>query len=263
MQVLGGYGARPQMRRVFFWVVSVVALAACESAQVNAGHAAAARGDWRAAVEHFAAAVKNDPSQPSVWTFLGHAKLSAGDLMGAEEAYRKALSLDAAFVPAQIGLVRGKVQRQDWADALSLLVPLLDAPQPSAEALTLQALAALGRGEPADAALAEAAIGRALTLRPDDAGLRYLRGCVLIATKRYDEAQSVFDQLEQRPADAMWGVWGQARLAAAQSRKADVLLHLRRAQALKGRTADPRRLLQDPAFTFMKEDPDFQAVLKR
>lgn len=248
---------------MFFLAGWVVVMAACESAQVNEGHAAAARGDWRAAAEHFSTAVKSDPAQPSVWTFLGHAKFSAGDLSGAEDAYRKALALDATFIAAQVGVVRVKVQRQEWHEALALLAPLLKVPQPSVEVLTLQALAALGRGEAADAALAETAIQQALSLRPDEASLQYLKGCALIAARRYDEAQAVFDVLEQRPTEAIWGVWGQARLAAAQSRKADVLLHLRRAQALKGRTADPRRLLQDPAFTFMKEDPDFQAVLKR
>jgi Flp pilus assembly protein TadD len=251
------------MRRRSLVLALVLVCAACDSARVNDGHSAAAAGKWREAAEHFVAAVKEEPNRAQLWVFLGHARLGAGDPNAAREAYQKARSLDPSLVPAQLGLARVAVSNQEWSVSLDLLAPLVKGPSPDPEALTLMAMTALGNGGPVNLSLALRMVDRALAVHPDDPSLRYLKGCALVAARRYDEAQRVFDQLEQRSGQEIWGVWGQARLAAAQGRKADVLLHVRRAGALKASTFDTAKLLQDPAFTFMKDDPDFLAVLRR
>lgn len=248
------------MRRAPLFFLSCLLIAGCESAQVKEGHRAGARGEWREAAEHFAAAAQAEPNRTEVWVFVGHARLAAGERSAAQDAYRKAIALDGSSVPARLGLSRIRVISQDWAGGLEYLKPLLESKTPPADAWVLQAMALLGRGAPQDVKTALEAIDRALAVRPHDGAASYVKGCALLVAKRYEDAQRVFDELEQQPGQEAWSIWGQARLAAAQGRKADVLMNLRRAASLKTPSFELERLLQDPAFAFMKDDPDFQAV---
>jgi len=62
------------------------------------------QGRPKDAVREFTEATQTDPNNASYWTNLGNAKRAVGDRGGAEQAYRKALEIDATSPDAANGL---------------------------------------------------------------------------------------------------------------------------------------------------------------
>jgi hypothetical protein len=89
-----------------------------------------------------------------------------------------------------------------------------------------------------------------------DSDALYVKGCVLIALKRYADAQAAFTTLEQRHPRSPFSAYGQARLAAAQNHKTDLKAYLFDAKSELGEGFEPSRVALDPAFDFVRDDPD-------
>jgi hypothetical protein len=93
----------------------------------------------------------------------------------------------------------------------------------------------------------------ALKAMPQSADAQLARGNALLAAKKVDEARSLFERMPKGYGSA----WGQARVAAAQSRHTDVILHLREARAAADAGWVKERVREDPAFLYLKDDPEF------
>jgi hypothetical protein len=78
---------------------------------------------------------------------------------------------------------------------------------------------------------------------------------------KFSDAQATFDALERSHPESAFGPYGLARLAAAQGRATDALLHLKAARASKGPWS-AHRVALDPAFAFLSGDPAFQELIK-
>ena len=123
------------------------------------------------------------------------------------------------------------------------------------------AQALLARGGPDDAAAALVAAQRAATASPGDPEVDYLVGSAQIALRRFSDAQGTLEALQRRHPDSPLGSYGLARLAAAQSRQTDALLHLSAARAAAGSAWNPERVAADPAFAFLISAPEFKALV--
>jgi tetratricopeptide (TPR) repeat protein len=123
---------------------------------------------------------------------------------------------------------------------------------------------AIRRGGPQDAELAIADTAKAMLVDPKSAAVLYTRGTSFIAGGRLEEAAETFRLLQKAHPDLPLAWYGQARLAAIHRDREATLSNLReaRGKAEKGSTAwDPRQILSDPDFRFLRDDPQFAAIV--
>ncbi|HEY1087572.1 MAG TPA: hypothetical protein VGE37_07755, partial [Archangium sp.] len=121
------------------------------------------------------------------------------------------------------------------------------------------AQALLAKGEASQALTAAQEASAAL---PQDPAVAYLVGSSQLALRRFADAQGTFEALQRLDPKSPLGSYGLARLAAAQSRQTDTLLHLAAARTAAGSGWNPARVAADPAFAFLNATPEFQALLK-
>ena len=229
--------------------------------EVDRGNAAASQGKLEAARDAYEAAAAAEPGSSRARALLGQAELSLGHRAEAAKAFDAALAANATDAVALLGRAHLALEARDAGAALTLLTRLPAEATVSAEAHLARARALLLRGGDHDAqdALREAEAARAL--RPADVAAAYLLGSCQIALGRFSDAQGTFDALERAHPQSAFGPYGLARLAAAQGRATDAILHLKAARASQGPwSADTVAL--DPAFAFLSGEPAFQELLK-
>jgi cytochrome c-type biogenesis protein CcmH/NrfG len=127
-----------------------------------------------------------------VWLAVGRLAEARGERREAEEAYRAALARLPSFVEAALALAQvilGDAARA--AEALDVLVPLLERDPYDMEALTLLARVLLELGRPGDAATAALRVTR---FRPDHAEAHYYLGLGLARERRYREAMRAWER---------------------------------------------------------------------
>jgi Flp pilus assembly protein TadD len=236
-------------------VLVVLALAAsCQSradAALRAGNAAANAGQLEAARAHFADAVAANPADAKGYSLLGSTLATQGKLEEAVTAWRAALEREPADPIARMGLARADLATGDAGACLGRLEGLA----PIEEATLLRAQALLRRGNEGDAATVERELQA--STRADAV---YLRASALLELRRFGDAQQAYSSLEkQAPALASYGL---ARLAAAQGRATDVLLHLAAAKSAAGATWNPTVIAADPAFGFLADADDFRTLTR-
>lgn len=224
------------------------------SGAINKGNRAALEGRYDEAVGSFQQACTQAPELARAQALLGNAQWAAGKPAEAQAAWAKALELDPGQLDAALGLARVEV---DSSRAIERLGAALTRSPARADLRTARALALLRRNGEGDLARADEDSQMAIRSAPKDPDVLYTRGSVLIAARRFNEAQSTLDALERVAPRSALGPYGLARLAAAQSRKTDVMLHLRAARATAGKAWQPAPVAADPAFAFLKDDPDF------
>lgn len=235
-------------------------MCACQKpaeARLAAGDSAAREGRWAEARAAFQEASELAPSDPLPLTRLGFARWRLGEHAGAAEAWARARSLSPDFPDAKLGEALVAIEAGDAGAALLLLA---DANTPLG--LLSRARAALLQGGPGDAALALEAAQAAAAIDDGSAEALYLTGSALVALGRYADAQAAFEQLAQRHPASPLAPYGLARLAAAQERAPDALLHLTAARRVAGTTWDARAVAADPAFAFLSTAPEFKALLE-
>ncbi|MGH8516390.1 MAG: PA2778 family cysteine peptidase [Panacagrimonas sp.] len=104
----------------------------------------------------YRAAVARWPASALAWQGLANARYAARDLAGADDAFRRAVSLDPASVPARNNLVNVLLERGCAAQARTQLEALGEVPAPFADAVR-DTRAAVARVAPVDGAGCNAA----------------------------------------------------------------------------------------------------------
>ena len=255
------YARRPMsVLRHFKHAVLLVLSVGCAEPGANAigkGNRAALEGRYDEAVVAFQEAVTQAPQLARAHALLGNALWAGGKNVEAVASWTEALKLDPNQLDAALGLSRGELQTGATGAAIDRLsIALVKAPGRS-DLRTARALALVRRNAEGDVAKANEDAEAAFRASPKDPDVLYTRGSVLIAAHRFNEAQSTLDALERAWPHSPMAPYGLARLAAAQSRKTDVMLHLRAARAAAGSNWQPAPVAADPAFAFLKDDPDF------
>lgn len=242
--------------------VLILALAtvglACQrplDARLAAGDVAAAAGRWTEARDAYLEATQLAADDPRAQARLGVAWWQLKKASEASAAWGRALNLDPLEVHAREGLARLALQKNEAGNAVALLER---GKEPSLRSVT--ALARLARGSPGDAEASLALADAVLLEIPDDPTARYLVGSSQLALRRFGDAQATFERLRTSHPTLPLGSYGLARLAAAQERPTDVLLHLTEAK----RRADPSlewaSVARDPAFAFVAQSAEFSGL---
>lgn len=252
------------MSRLSAFAFALCALGACQKpldARLQAGDTAARAGKWDLARTRWAEATQLDPHSAVAFAKLGMAQWELGLKDEAAASWSSAVSIDPNAEDAVAALARLDLERLDAGAAVERL-QFVQAPVTTAFQMVL-AQALLARGGPDDAAAALAAAQRAATAAPGDPEVDYLLGSAQIALRRFSDAQGTLEALQRRRPESPLGSYGLARLAAAQSRQTDALLHLSAARAAAGSAWNAERVAADPAFAFLIAAPEFKALVGR
>ncbi len=224
---------------------------------ISKGNRAARDGRYDEAIAAYAQACTEAPQLARAHALHGNALWAAGRTDDALVAWQKASALDATEPDATLGLARGALRAGDAGAAIDRLTSALAKAPGRADLHTARALAYVRRNADGDVTRATEDVEAAFRVTPKDLDVLYTRGSVMIAAKRFNDAQSALDALERAAPKSALASYGFARLAAAQSRKTDVMLHLRAARLASGAAWQPAPVTADPAFAFLKDDPDF------
>ena len=221
---------------------------------LDRGNALASEGRFIEAETAFAEAVALSPDSTRAHLLHGNVLMSLKKTTDAEAAWRLAApSSDSA----REALAWAALSGRDAGVALEWLGSMQS---PRSSVLRGRALLALGRP---DQALA------ACDAVPGPEG-QYVKGSALIALKRYPEARAVFDQMNKatydpvalRDARTALGLYGLARLEAAEGHADQALGHLKQAQVVSGPSWNAEAVAADPAFAFLFDSPMFKQLLK-
>ena len=221
------------------------------------GNRAAIDGRYDEAAVAFQQACTEAPQLARAPALLGNALWAAGKNAEAVTAWTHALELDPGQVDAALGLSRSQLQTGATAAAIERLNAAIAKTPGRADLHTARALSLLRQNAEGDVARAALDTDAAYRASPKDPDVLYTRGSVLIAAKRFNEAQSTLDALERAWPRSSLGPYGLARLAAAQSHPTDVMLYLRAARTAAGPAWQPAVVAADPAFATLKDDPTF------
>jgi tetratricopeptide (TPR) repeat protein len=222
-------------------------------AEIAEGNRLAAAGKLDEAAERFrAAAASSARARPR--ELLGAVLHAAGKNDDARKAWLEAVQLEPeASAEAQLGLSRIDSENGDQTAALDRLGRLLERNPRRPDARLVRAVVYLRRNADGDVERALDDSDLALRALPQSADAMYARGNALLAAHKVEEARAQFERMP-KGCDA---AWGQARVAAAQSRHADVILHLREARAAADGGWVAQRVREDAAFRYLWDDPDF------
>lgn len=220
---------------------------------ISRGNAAARDGHLDEARALYASA----PESAHARALLGLVELKSGHPPQAALAFTQALALDPREPTAATGLARLDLSAHDAGAALTHLPAELA----TLEARCLRAEALLGRGGPQDAAAALTEALAARALEPEGAWPRYLEGSALLAAGRAGEAVTAFEQLRQREPGRALGAWGLARAHALQGHPTEALQALKAEKARGAADWNPRAVIEDPAFGFLRGSADFEELL--
>lgn len=237
------------------------ALTSCQSAFdtfMQKGDAAAHQNKWTDARDAFAEAVKVNPQSAPAHAKLGVAAWLAGDRPLALKEWGETVALEPTNALALEGLGRASLEVGDAGAVVSSLDKVTN-PAGTLRLTLVRAL--LARGGDGDAVRALELARAALTEAPTDAESQYVLGSSLIAVKKFADAQATLDELQRQHPKSALGSYGLARLAAAQSRSTDTLLHLREAKEVAGSSWNSDRVAADPAFAFLAATPEFKALV--
>jgi Flp pilus assembly protein TadD len=227
-------------------------------ARLQAGDSAANSARWEAARDAFSEATRIDPNAAQAHARLGVSLWQLGEHAAAAMEWEKAEKLDPASMQAIEGLSRFALEQGD-AGAAAARLEAVAAPQGSLRLALAQAL--LARGGPNDATAALTHAQGVLVATPDDVEAMYLLGSAQIALRRFGDAQATLEALQRAHPTVSLGSYGLARLAAAQNRPTDTLLHLSAARTAAGSGWNGARVAADPAFAFLAATPEFKALV--
>ncbi|MEW5741122.1 MAG: tetratricopeptide repeat protein [Myxococcota bacterium] len=231
--------------------------------KLREGNAAAQAGKLEEARRAFSEAALALPGDPRPRVLEGNAQFALGRLAEAQASWNAALERDPSNAEAHLGLARVALEGQDAGVALQHLSSVGAGLESSlgVEVETVRARALLTRGAKGDAELALSAAEAALALRADFPQALHLKGSALLVLGRYSDAQAAFEHLQATHPKSPLGPYGLARLAAAQGRATDVLLHLQAAKTAAGPAWKAERVAADPAFVFLSTSEGFLALV--
>ncbi len=147
------------------WVTAMAGLNRSSEAAWNFGRGLLQRQRWEEAASALRAAIEGNPARPAYWTDLGTALARLGRPEEAREAFLRALSVDAEYLPAMAQLA-AQYRRQGAAlEALARYDQILslDPRRPAVLLMKADLLHSIGR-----TAAAIEPLERSLALQPDD-----------------------------------------------------------------------------------------------
>jgi tetratricopeptide (TPR) repeat protein len=237
-------------------VIAVMILAGCSApgdAEIAEGNRLAAQGRLDDAAASFRVAASKTKTARSR-ELLGATLHTLGKLDEARAAWLEAVQLEPeSSAEAQLGLSRIDSENGDQVAALDRLDRLLQRQPRRSDARLVRAVVYLRRNGDGDVDRALDDTEMALKALPQSADAMYARGNALLAANKKDEARAMFERMPRGYESA----WGQARVAAAQQRHTDVIVHLREAKAAADAGWVPQRVREDPAFRYLWDDPEF------
>ncbi|HET7275666.1 MAG TPA: tetratricopeptide repeat protein [Longimicrobiaceae bacterium] len=145
------------------------------------------RGDEAARI--YTELLELQPESPKLWNEKGVSRHQAGDLKGAEECYRMALTGDGDYALAWNNLAVARLHQNDPAGAESCLATALGLRPDFGDAWCNQGLLHLRGAEPG-ASLA--AYRKAVEVEPDSVAGWIGVGSVLLDTRNFEEARNAF-----------------------------------------------------------------------
>ncbi len=238
--------------RVRVWlalsVLAGVSGAACTKPvdrAIDRGNSLARDGHLEEAREAYAEATQADPTSARARLLLGNTLMSLKKPTEAATEWQAAQGLPGS----REGLAEVAL---DVGDAGAALEWVAEPTSNRAEVQKARALLALGR--PAEALEA--------CERRTGAEALYVKASALLALKRWPEAQVVLETLAREAPGVSLGAYGMARLAAAQGRGADVLLHLKAAKSADGPRWNVEAVAGDPAFAFLSASAEYKELLR-
>lgn len=228
--------------------------------EIARGNVLASQRKLGEAVEAYRAAAKVAPQKARPRELLGHVLFDLHRLPEAKAAYEDAIRVDPqAALEAQIGLARLEAEEGHLGAAIDHLGQVILRQPGNVYARLSRANVAMRRGEPADAELAVTDTAAAMQVDASNPSVLYTRGCAFIAAADLPKAQESFELLAKAHPQSPLAPYGLARVAGARKARADVILQLREARArAKGIPGawKVEEVRDDPAFTFMKADPE-------
>lgn len=233
--------------------------------EIARGNVLAARKQFEAALSAYRAAARTAPHKARPRELIGHLLFDLGRTSEARAAYEEAVKVEPkGALEARIGLARLDAEDHNLDGALKRLQEVLAEQPNNLYALLSRANVAIRRGGPQDAELAIADTAKAMLIAPKSPAVLYTRGASFIASGRLTEAEDSFRLLEQAHPDSPLAWYGRARVAAVQRDRERILSNLREARAKAARGSDgwnPRQILSDPEFRFVKDDPQFVSIV--
>lgn len=222
---------------------------------LDRGNVAAHAGKLDEAARAFSQAATERPNDPTPHRLLGAVALARRDATQALPAFARAHELAPDDLEATVGLARAQLELGD-AGAAETTLGSLEATN-DVPLACLRTRLALAQG---DAVKAQSVLGALQTAPTPE--VKYLLGLALLAARRYGDAQAAFDEVGRLAPQSPLAAWGNARLAAAQTRRTDVLLYLREVRLKAGPAFSADDVRADPAFGFLAADPELTRVLE-
>ncbi len=246
----------------------LVVLAGCSEpglTEIARGNVLASQKKYADALAAYQAAAAAQPRKAHPQELAGHLLFDLGRSAEARIAYQEAVKREPQdALEAKIGLARLDAEDLRFDDALERLNGILEKNPENLYALLSRATVALRRGKPGDLEVSLVDTAKAMAIDSNGAAVLYTRGSAFIVAKDYQQAQSAFALLEHAHPRSPLAFYGYARLASAKGDRAAAIANLRqarsRAQDLPGGW-NPREVRSDPAFSKLKDDPEFAQIV--
>jgi Flp pilus assembly protein TadD len=236
-------------------LVMTLALLGCSSEGAKhkaAGNVLFKQGDVDGAIKEYRAAVEAQPKDANAHTLLGNALFEKSSWEEARREYEKSLELDAKARAALEGLALIELRENHPERARALYERMLQAEPSDGEAH-----AAMGKLLYASGDLdgAERHLREALARTQNDRSSLYTLGLVLAKKKDPEQANAIFDRLEQLSPGKAYAPYGRAVAAATAGRDEEALQQL--ALAFARGIDDPAQVERDPSFERLRANPRF------
>jgi tetratricopeptide (TPR) repeat protein len=235
--------------------------------EIARGNLLASQRKLDLAAEAYRSAARSLPSEARPLELLGHLLFDQRKWPEARVAYAEALQRQpTGAVEAEIGLARLDTEQAQLTPAFQRLDRVLAQHPNNLYARLSRANLAMRRASEGDAQRAIEDTARALEIAPANPTVLYTRGCAFLAARQIASAQASFAELSRSSPSSPLPFYGMARVAAALNTRADVLLHLGetkvRARSTPGAWISSE-VRADPAFQFLKDDPEFLQALSQ
>jgi Tfp pilus assembly protein PilF len=244
------------MRAILFVILAV----GCSSEGAKhkaAGNVLFKQGDVEGALREYRAAVDAQPKDANAHTLYGNALFEKARYDEAKKEYETALEYDGKARAALEGLALIELRQGRPAEAQKQYERML-----AAEPRDGEAHAALGKLLYAHGDLdgAERHLREALVHTQNDPSSLYTLGLVLAKKKELEQANAIFDRLEQLAPNKAWAPYGRAVAAAETGRDDEALKQL--ALAFARGIDDRTQVERDPSFEKLRSNPRFMELVR-
>ena len=246
----------------------VLVVAGCSEpgqTEIARGNVLASQRRYDEALAAYRAAGAAQPKSARPRELVGHLLFDLGRYGEARRAYEEAVALEPSnALEARIGLARLDAEEQRLDDALVRLDAILEKHPDNVYALLSRATVALRRNHSGDVETAISNTARAMAIDSRSAAVLYTRGLAFLAAKDDQQAAQAFSLLQRAHPRSPLAFYGFARLASAKGDRAVALANLRQARSAAEDQPGgwkPRQVRADPAFAWLKDDPEFIEIV--